>query len=108
VDAGSLVLLAIPVLLLFMITSQNRKRKREVAGVQSALAPGARVMTTSGMYATVMAIEGDEVTLETAPGVTSQWNKQAVGRVISPVEPQPPAEQTGEEPPAAGPNPTAG
>lgn len=107
-DPGSLLLLAIPVLLLYMITSQNRRRKREAAGVQSALAPGVRVITTSGMYATVTAIEGDEVTLETAPGVTSQWSKQAVGRVISPVEPPPPVEQPGEEPPAAGPNPSTG
>ena len=85
-DAGSLLLLAIPVLLLFMITSQNRRRKREIANVQSGLAPGSRVMTTSGMYGTVTAIEGDEVVLESAPGQVTRWNRQAMGRIIAPVE----------------------
>lgn len=85
-DAGSLLLLAIPVLLLFMITSQNRRRKREIANVQSGLAPGSRVMTTSGMYGTVTAIEGDEVVLESAPGQVTRWNRQAMGRIITPVE----------------------
>jgi preprotein translocase subunit YajC len=106
VDPGSLLLLAIPVLLLFMITSQNRRRKRETAGVQAALAPGARVMTTSGMYATVTALEGDEITLETAPGQTSRWNRQAVGRVVTPVEAEPAAAD--DEPPPVGKTPPTG
>lgn len=69
-----------------LILRPARSRQRAVVEVQSALAPGAEVITTAGLYARVVAIEGDVVVLEVAPGVTNRYARQAVVRVVSPVE----------------------
>ena len=36
------------------------------------------------MYGTVVAVDGDVVTLETAPGVTSRWLKPAIAKLVEP------------------------
>jgi preprotein translocase subunit YajC len=51
--------------------------------MQSALAPGARVMTTSGMYADVVSVDDDGLVLEIAPGVEARFVKQAVMQVVT-------------------------
>lgn len=72
-----LVLLAVPLFL------SARKQKRAVAEQQSllnSLEPGDRVMTTSGMYATVADVNDDDNTidLEIADGVVTTWLRQAI------------------------------
>ncbi len=59
-----------------------RARQRAVLELQSRLAPGQRVMTTAGLFATVAAVEDEVVVLETGPGVTSRWARQAIGRIL--------------------------
>lgn len=54
--------------------------------MQNALTPGTRVMTTTGLFATVVAIDADDVILEVAPGVETRWVKAAIGRVLTPVD----------------------
>jgi preprotein translocase subunit YajC len=78
----SLLLLVLMGGLLFMMFSRSRRQQREAAQLQSRLAPGSRVMTTAGLYATVVAIEGDAIVLETGPGQTSRWDRRAVSRVL--------------------------
>ena len=39
-------------------------------------------MTTTGMFATVIAVEDDAVVLEIAPGVEARFVSQAIGQVI--------------------------
>ena len=46
------------------------------------MAPGARVRTTAGMYATVVGVDGDDVILEVAPGVEVRYIKRAIMQVI--------------------------
>ncbi|MEU4742539.1 preprotein translocase subunit YajC [Actinosynnema sp. NPDC023658] len=72
-----LVLLAVPLFL------SARKQKRAVAEQQSllnSLEPGDRVMTTSGLYATVAGVNDDDNTidLEIADGVVTTWLRQAI------------------------------
>jgi preprotein translocase subunit YajC len=59
-----------------------RARTRALTQLQESLTPGAEVMTTSGMYATVASVESDAVVLEISPGVTIRFAKAAVARVI--------------------------
>ncbi|NHC46061.1 preprotein translocase subunit YajC [Motilibacter aurantiacus] len=61
-------------------------RQRRLAQLQAELSPGARVVTTAGLYATVVAVDDDAVVLETSPGVTSRWARGAVGQVLPPDE----------------------
>jgi preprotein translocase subunit YajC len=83
VNANGL-LLAIPLVLLVLLTLQGRRRGRALRDAQSQVTPGAVVMTGAGMFATVVSVDGDQVTLETSPGQTSRWLRQAVVRVVTP------------------------
>jgi preprotein translocase subunit YajC len=65
-----------------------RKQKRVAATtreMQDSLVPGARVMTTSGLHATITAIADDTIELEIAPGVRTTWIRAAVREVVVPV-----------------------
>ena len=59
-----------------------RARTKALTQLQESLAPGAEVMTTSGMYATVASVESDAVVLEISPGVEIRFAKAAVARVL--------------------------
>ncbi|GAA1277235.1 preprotein translocase subunit YajC [Saccharothrix xinjiangensis] len=80
-----LVLLAVPLFL------SARKQKRAVAEQQAllkSLEPGDRIMTTSGLFATVADASDDTtIDLEVAPGVVTTWLRQAVReKVVAEVE----------------------
>ncbi|ACU35643.1 preprotein translocase, YajC subunit [Actinosynnema mirum DSM 43827] len=71
-----LILFAVP---LFLSARKQKKAAAEQQELLSALEPGDRVMTTSGLFATV-ADASDEATidLEVADGVVTTWLRQAV------------------------------
>jgi preprotein translocase subunit YajC len=68
---------------MLMIRPQ-RRRQQQVVQQQNTVTPGARVRTTAGMYATVIAVDGDDVVLEVAPGVEVRYVKRAIMEVIAP------------------------
>jgi preprotein translocase subunit YajC len=70
----------------FLMIRPQRRRQQQVAQQQNTVAPGARVRTTAGMYATVVAVDGDDVVLEVAPDVEVRYLKRAIMEVISPGE----------------------
>lgn len=82
---GALLPLVI-ILLAFwlLIIRPARTRTRQQAQLLSQLTPGQEVMTTSGLYATVAAVEDDLVVLEASPGVPTRWAKAAVARIVPP------------------------
>jgi len=59
-----------------------RNRQREQQAVVSRLVPGARIMTTAGLFGTITAVDGDQIDLEIAPGVTVRYVAAAVAKVI--------------------------
>ena len=80
-------LLPFAVLLLafwLLIIRPARTRTRQQNELQSRLAPGLEVMTTSGLYATTAEVQEDVLVLETAPGSRSRWAKAAVARIVTP------------------------
>jgi preprotein translocase subunit YajC len=84
---GLLMLLAVPLIFYFLlIRPQNRRRKQQLS-LQNSIEPGARVITTAGMHATVVASDDDGVVLEIAPGVEVRFMKQAVMQVVPEEEP---------------------
>ncbi|MBP2708072.1 preprotein translocase subunit YajC [Microbispora sp. RL4-1S] len=84
-----LPLILLVVVFYFLLIRPQRKRQQEQIQMQNSLAPGARVMTTNGLFATVVTVEDDDVVLEVAPGVETRWLKAAIGRVLTPVEDAP-------------------
>lgn len=83
-DPGSMILIGGMLVLLLLMFQRSSRQRRELAQVQSGLAPGAEVMMSSGLFGTVVAVDGDVVTLETSPGQTSRWDRRAVLRVVTP------------------------
>ncbi len=67
-----------------LIIRPARSRSRAALELQERLAPGVEVMTTSGMYGTIVEIDEDSISLEVAPGTTIRFAKAAVGQVRSP------------------------
>ena len=78
---GTVLLLGALGLLVLMFLRQ-RRMQREAVTTQSSLAPGAEIMTTSGLYATVVSVDGEFMFLETSPGQVSRWDKRAVARIL--------------------------
>jgi preprotein translocase subunit YajC len=72
----------------FLMIRPQRRRQQQAQQQQRTLSPGAQVRTTAGMYATVSAIDGDDVILEVAPGVEVRYMRRAVMEVITPGEPE--------------------
>lgn len=70
--------------LLFFMMNKNRKRQREVTDMRTNLEVGQEVMTSSGLYGTVTAVEGNVVTIESTPGNPSRWFIQAIGKKVDP------------------------
>jgi preprotein translocase subunit YajC len=71
-----------------LIIRPSRNRQRAQQRMQQELSVGQQVMTTSGLYGEVAAIEDEAVVLQTAPGVTMRWSKPAVARILTPKEPE--------------------
>lgn len=80
-----LFLIVIFVAMYFLFIRPQQRRARETQNMQSGLGPGDEVMTTSGIYGTV--VERDDeagtITLEVAPEVTITFARAAVGKVIA-------------------------
>ncbi|GAA0933093.1 preprotein translocase subunit YajC [Nonomuraea longicatena] len=85
---GSILpLVLLVVVFYFLLIRPQRKRQQEAVKMQNSLSPGTRVMTTTGLFATVVAVDHEDVILEIAPGIETRWVKAAIGRVITPGEP---------------------
>lgn len=81
--AGLLPFVVLLIAFYFLLLRPNRNRQQQMARMQAELAPGARVMTTAGLHATVVAVEDDSVLLEIAPGVQTRWARAAVAKVLT-------------------------
>lgn len=83
-----LPLLLVLVLAVPLVMSSRKQKKQQAAqqDLQSSLAPGDRVMTTSGLYGTVADTSGDNtIDIEIAPGVVTTWLRLAVREKVEPV-----------------------
>ena len=76
--------------LLFLMFSRQRKQQREAQRTQSSITVGAGIMTTAGLYATVVAFDEQTVLLETAPGQRSRWDRRVVARLLDEASTPPP------------------
>ncbi len=77
-----LIIVAVLVLMYFVTIRPQRNRQRRVMQTQQGIQPGQRVRTTAGMYATVVAVEGDDLVLEPSPGVEMRFMRRAVMEVL--------------------------
>jgi preprotein translocase subunit YajC len=78
------LLLALPLLLLWMVISRARRQQRLLAAAQASIRPGLWAMTTSGLHGRVVSAGDGEptVVLEVAPGVHTRWARLAIAEVF--------------------------
>ncbi|WP_278312977.1 preprotein translocase subunit YajC [Lolliginicoccus levis] len=74
-----ILLLLVP---MFLSVRRQKKEMDRQAALQDSLSVGDRIMTTSGLYGTIMAVEDTTVELEIAPGVVATWMRLAIRDVI--------------------------
>jgi preprotein translocase subunit YajC len=79
----SILLLIVTAGLLVLLTMRGRRQHREQQLLQSRLIPDTEVMTSSGLFATVVSVDDTVVVLETGPGQQSRWDRRAVARVVA-------------------------
>ncbi|WP_234407366.1 preprotein translocase subunit YajC [Microterricola viridarii] len=81
-------MLAVLAVLIFFMFRNSRKRQKDAAQLQTQVVPGAKVMTNSGVFGTILSIddEENEVLLETTPGTVLALHRQTIARVVTPVE----------------------
>ena len=66
---------------LLIIRPSSARRKAQAALVAS-LAPGQRVMTTAGVFGTVVSIDAERVSVEISPGVVIEMLAAAIAQVV--------------------------
>lgn len=76
---GYLLVLLLPFLLLVWMMFSQRRRNQQVQALQGSLAVGDEVVTTSGLYGTIVAIDDKVVTLDTGAGSRLRYDRRAIG-----------------------------
>ncbi|RBP63914.1 preprotein translocase YajC subunit [Brevibacterium sanguinis] len=96
-----LIPLALAALLIFFLFNSRRKQKARMEQIKTNLVPGASVMTTFGVFGTVVAIdeENNQVTIESGPGTTLRVHRQAIGQIDTPGAADPAAGAAGTDAP---------
>ena len=79
-----LLLLGMPVMLFLMMRSQRRKASQQ-QNLQRSAGIGSEIMTTAGIFGTIVDEDEDEGTiiLEIAPGTQIKLIRGAISRVVS-------------------------
>ncbi len=74
-----LLILGLPFLLLAWMFISQRNRQKQTQALQSSLQVGDEVLTTSGMYGTITAIDDTVVTLDVGDGTMLRFDRRAIG-----------------------------
>jgi preprotein translocase subunit YajC len=82
--AALLPILALVVLMYFLLIRPQQRRMREQQAMLSAVEEGDEILTSSGLYGFITAMEGDTIWVEIAEGVEVRVAKGAVARRIKP------------------------
>ena len=105
-DPNLLLLVVLVVLLVWMFFSSRRRQQKmreEQARKAEQMVPGARVMTRSGLFGTLVTYDADDLSqparVEIAPGVVVELHTQAID--LAPEEAVPAADEPAADEPAA-------
>lgn len=77
-----LIFMVLAVIGLFFMNSRARKKQAEATAFRTNLQAGQEVMTSSGMFGTVVAVDGDKVTLISSGGQESVWLLAAIAKLV--------------------------
>ena len=92
-----LPLVLLGVVFYFLIIRPQKKKQRDQQQLLRSLTPGTEVMTTAGVFGTIVSVSDERYGLEIAPGVVMSIVPQAVAKVVNAplpeaIEPESPAD----------------
>lgn len=78
------VLIALLVVFVFFMWRSSRKRRADAQKIQSAMVPGVEVMTSFGLYGTLVAVDelANTAELEVSPGNVVKVHRQTLVKVV--------------------------
>jgi preprotein translocase subunit YajC len=82
--AALLPILLLVVLMYFLLIRPQQRRMRQQQAMLSAVEEGDEILTSSGLYGFITAMEGDTVWVEIAEGVEVRVAKGALARRVTP------------------------
>ena len=77
--------LMLGVMYVLMIRPQRQRQAQQQSMIDNA-AVGDDVLTTGGIYGTIMQVEGDDVVVELAPELTVHMTRRGIAAVLPPEE----------------------
>lgn len=82
----TIAMVGLLVVLVFFMWRSSRKRKTEAQKLQSAMVPGVQVMTSFGLYGTLVSVDELAATaeLEVSPGNVVKVHRQTLVKVVDP------------------------
>jgi preprotein translocase subunit YajC len=114
-SGGAIFILIVLVLFLvwLMVVRPQRRRALHQQAMIDHLRVGDEVLTAGGIFATVVGISEDEVTVELSPGAEARLDKRAIAAVMpdeepgeQEPEPEPPDKQEAKPPEPVGKKPS--
>jgi len=104
-DSFTLMMVAVLALMVVFMIRNSRKQKADREALVSKVVKGANVMTTSGIFGTIVSsdVEENEILLETTPGTKIRIHRQAVTSVVEKSTPVVAATAAGAKPAAKKP-----
>jgi len=70
------------VIMYFLIIRPQQKQRKDREALLAAVKKGDRVVTSSGMYGTVVGLSEHTVTLKVAEQVKLEFERSAIGRIV--------------------------
>lgn len=88
-DPLFLIMIVVLIFLIFTMFRRNKKAQTEAQARKSSMAPGQEVMTSYGLFGTVLSVDSAEnkVVLELSPGNTATVHLQSVTKILDPAVP---------------------
>lgn len=88
-----LIFAALAIAAMLLMGNRQRKRQAEATAFRDTLRAGQRVMTLSGMFGTVVEVDGDRVTLAGDDGHQTRWLLAAIAKL----DEDPPEDASGDD-----------
>lgn len=82
--AALLPLIIIIALFWLLMVRPQQRRQREIVSLQESLQVGQRVMMSSGVFGSIVALTDDRARLEVAPGTQIEIARAAIAKVDTP------------------------
>ena len=81
-----LMLVALLAVMYFLLVRPAQTKAKEQQRLLKTIQPGARVMTTAGIFGTVREVGANQAIIEVSPGMDLTVLKQAIVRVVTDAE----------------------